>query len=196
MSERISDITLKFKNSGLEVKHFSTIEAAVEEASFGSEEETFLLAYSPSRCFLAKWDGNIPNEDIYEFRVFDRSHELRWVKDASSGVGKAVLLRESSDDSAPYFFMPGRYLLWGTVKYRDEQGAVLFEHRIGKIKVPVNCAPGDSVALSYLEYFKTDDYGNLAFFTERLTGLPVLSSNQEQFQMAQGSNEHPLRTLS
>jgi CRISPR-associated protein (TIGR03984 family) len=169
-------VELKYENSRLEVRHFETVEEALEEGSFRADEGTFLLTYSPSRCVLAKWDGDAPEEEVFEFRVFDKSHEIRWVREASSGGGRAVLLRESSGGSIPCLSLPGKYLLWGTVRRRNEQGATLFEHRTGEINVPVEgCARGDSIALSHVEYFKTDDYGNLTFFAERLTGLGRLT---------------------
>jgi hypothetical protein len=34
---------------------------------------------------------------------------------------------------------------------------------------------GSRVALSYTKYFKEDEYGNLSFFAERLTGLTAFS---------------------
>jgi CRISPR-associated protein (TIGR03984 family) len=169
-----------FQKTCLAVERFETAgkAEAIEKSSFEKEKETFLLTYSPFRCILSKWDGDVPGEEIYEFRLFDRSHELRWVKDASSGGGAAVLLRESSDQRDAYFSLPGQYILWGKVKKDGVKNGVatLFEYRVGEIDAPApaeGCKEGDSLALSYLEYFKIDDYKNLFFFAERLTGIGV-----------------------
>jgi CRISPR-associated protein (TIGR03984 family) len=165
------EITLEFSNPQLEMKSFETLEKAIEATPF-TENETFLLTYSPFECALTAWDRNIPKAEVYEFRLFDHKHELRCIKGAS-GVTSTVILREvPGENSGPYFALSGQYLLWGKVISCENGVSTLFEHRVGKINVPVpvgGCRTGDCLALSYTEYFKTDDYGNLTFFTDRLT---------------------------
>jgi CRISPR-associated protein (TIGR03984 family) len=177
--------TLNFQESCLVVEHFETIgkTKAIEKASFEKEKEAFLLTYSPSRCILSRWDGNVPGEEIYEFRLFGQSRELRWVKDAPNDSGAAVFLREIPGHSTSFVSLPGRYLLWGKIKKDGVKNGVatLFEYRVGEINVPApveGCKEGDNLALSYLEYFKTDDYGNLTFFAERLTGVKKYEHNE------------------
>jgi CRISPR-associated protein (TIGR03984 family) len=158
----------------------------MEEKSRGSAA-VFLLAYSPTRCAFANWDSKDEKivsldgkeiVDAYEIRAFGENFEIRWVKDASSGVWRATILQE--EDGGEYSCLPGKYILWGTVKSVFENTAVLYEPRVGNVIVPKpgfseNIKPGSHVALSFKEYFKPDcKYGNLVFAAERLTGLDAL----------------------
>lgn len=66
--------------------------------------------------------------------------------------------------------LEGEYLLWGQGERRGET-VRLFEHRVGELPVPLEVKKGERVFLTFTEYFKPDEYGNLAFLAERLTGL-------------------------
>jgi CRISPR-associated protein (TIGR03984 family) len=139
------------------------------------------LAYSPSRCAFAVWDGTafetldgVAIENVYEFRMFCDNIELRWVRERSGDTGAATIMREFADPGKggkEYFSISGSYLLWGTVRESVQQNATLFDSRVGSIIVPVAGEARSRAALSYREYFRKGDYGNLFFFAERLTGL-------------------------
>ena len=68
--------------------------------------------------------------------------------------------------------LEGRYLLWGQGRKRGET-VRLFEHRVGELPVPAEVKEDDRAFLTFLEYFRPDEYGNMTFLTERLTGLEL-----------------------
>jgi CRISPR-associated protein (TIGR03984 family) len=138
-------------------------------------------------------------ENIFEIRCFCENYELRWVRKGANETGTASILSESSqkqkagdfsqllntfsrkesadispESSTECFSLSGQYLLWGEVTGCEKDVAALFEHRVGKIAIPDDgnkFEKGEHAILTYREYFKPDDYGNLTFFAERLTGI-------------------------
>jgi CRISPR-associated protein (TIGR03984 family) len=144
------------------------------------------LAYSPSCCVFATWDKknsgfkNLDSEameNLYEFRVFCDNIELRWVRERSGDTGSATIMREFADSGKggeEYLSLPGSYLLWGTVQKSTQKNATLFDPRVGSIKIPASAATHSRIAMSYKEYFRKGECGNLFFFAERLTGLSTI----------------------
>jgi len=127
-------------------------------------------------------------ENIFELRCFCNTFELRWVREGSENKGRAVLLSESLSESPlqgleekkDILALDGRYLLWGRGAEQqgaerqgaERQGTVrLCDHRIGELPVPLEVKKEERVFLTFTEYFKPDEYGNLTFLVERLTGL-------------------------
>lgn len=148
----------------------------------------FVLAYTPDFCGFVDWredegggDGKFLSldegktiENLFELRCFCPTFELRWVREGSREEGRAALLSESSMQGAEgkkdISALDGRYLLWG--RGVERQGAVrLCDHRIGELPVPAAVRKGERVLLNVVEYFVPDEYGNLTFLAERLTGL-------------------------
>lgn len=156
----------------------------------GDAEWPFVLAYTPDFCgFVVCGDDAFcslgekkPVENIFELRCFCPTFELRWVREGSENKGRAVLLSESLSESPlqgleekkdikkDILALDGRYQLWG--RGIERQGTVrLCDHRIGELPVPVAVKRGERVLLNVVEYFVPDEYGNLTFLVERLTGL-------------------------
>ena len=147
----------------------------------------FVLAYTPDFCGFVDWredkgggdgkflslDGGKTIENLFELRCFCPTFELRWVREDSGNRGRAVRLSESPLQGAEkkdISALGGRYLLWG--RGVERQGAVrLCDHRIGELPVPAAMQTGERVLLNVVEYFVPDEYGNLTFLAERLTGL-------------------------
>lgn len=151
-----------------------------------SQKPSFALAYTPDFCgFVVCGDDAFcslgeekPVENIFELRCFCKAYELRWAREGNTGKGRAVLLCDSESGlSLPgakcedgIQALEGEYLLWGQGERRGET-VRLFEHRVGELPVPLEVKKGERVFLTFTEYFKPDEYGNLAFLAERLTGL-------------------------
>lgn len=162
----------------------------------GDAVRPFVLAYTPDFCGFVDWreaegdedgkflslDGGKAIENIFELRCFCSALELRWVREGSENKGRAVLLSESLSESPlqgleekkdikkDILALDGRYQLWG--RGIERQGTVrLCDHRIGELPVPVAVKRGERVLLNVVEYFVPDEYGNLTFLVERLTGL-------------------------
>ena len=145
-----------------------------------------VLAYTPARCCFARFkDGkimplerDINADDIFELRCFCEDYELRWVREGSKTTGKAVLASDSQHDlvgfsleKIPYAFARAdQYLLWGKKKDVQEGETVLFDHRIGYLRVPIK-AQEERVYLCFKEYFRQDGYGNFALKMERCLAL-------------------------
>ncbi len=162
----------------------------------GDAVRPFVLAYTPDFCGFVDWreaegdgdgkflsldkgkaDGGKVIENIFELRCFCPALELRWVREGAGEVGRAALLSESLQQlpkcegkAEEAQALDGHYLLWG--RGTEHRGAVrLCDHRIGELPVPVPVKRGERVLLSVVEYFVPDQYGNLTFLAERLTGL-------------------------
>ena len=154
----------------------------------GDAVQPFVLAYTPDFCGFVDWrgdegdgdgkflslDGGKAIENIFELRCFCPALELRWVREGTGEVGRAALLSESSlqgsEGKKDILAFDGHYLLWG--RGTERRGAVrLCDHRIGELSVPVPVKRGERVLLNVVEYFVPDEYGNLTFLAERLTGL-------------------------
>ena len=153
----------------------------------GDAVRPFVLAYTPDFCGFVDWredkgggdgkflslDGGKTIENLFELRCFCPTFELRWVREDSGNRGRAVRLSESPLQGAEkkdISALGGRYLLWG--RGVERQGAVrLCDHRIGELPVPAAMQTGERVLLNVVEYFVPDEYGNLTFLAERLTGL-------------------------
>ena len=154
----------------------------------GDAVRPFILAYTPDFCGFVDWreaegdgDGKFLSldegktiENLFELRCFCPALELRWVREGIGEVGRAALLSESSlqgsGEKKDISALDGHYLLWG--RGTERRGAVrLCDHRIGELPVPVPVEEGERVLLSIVEYFVPDQYGNLTFLAERLTGF-------------------------
>ena len=147
----------------------------------------FVLAYTPDFCGFVDWREAEGDEDgkflslnggkaignLFELRCFCPTFELRWVREGSENKGRAVRLSESPLQGAEkkdISAFDGHYLLWG--RGIERQGTIrLCDHRIGELPVPVAVKRGERVLLNVVEYFVPDEYGNLTFLAERLTGL-------------------------
>ena len=163
----------------------------------GDAVRPFVLAYTPDFCGFVDWreaegdedgkflpldkgkaDGGKAIENIFELRCFCPAFELRWVREGNTEKGKAVLLCDSESGlSLPgakcedgIQALEGEYLLWGQGEKRGER-VRLCDHRIGELPVPLDVKKKGRVLLTFTEYFKPDEYGNLTFLAERLTGL-------------------------
>lgn len=150
--------------------------------------QPFVLAYTPDFCGFVDWREGERDEDgkflsldegkaiknIFELRCFCPAFELRWVREGNGKEGRAVRLSESSlqgsEEKRETSALKGHYLLWG--RGIERQGSVrLCDHRIGELPVPAALQKGERVLLNVVEYFVPDEYGNLTFLAERLTGL-------------------------
>ena len=152
----------------------------------GDAVRPFVLAYTPDFCgFVVCGDDAFcslgeekPVENIFELRCFCKAYELRWAREGNTGKGRAVLLCDSESGlSLPgakcedgIQALEGEYLLWGQGEKRGER-VRLCDHRIGELPVPLDVKKKGRVLLTFTEYFKPDEYGNLTFLAERLTGL-------------------------
>ena len=159
------------------------IKKAIECSRGKDDKSPFILAYTPTFCgFVSPSDGglvalegpkkdNFDVADVFELRCFCEDFELRWVREGKSGRAVTVTEEEPGDQNNPKFFKrPGQYILWGKGAQRD--GSIrLFEHRVGELPVPIPVNQGERAYLSFVEYFREDKYGNMAWHSERLTGL-------------------------
>ncbi len=156
-----------------------------------ASDKLILLVYTPSFCGFARWsEGQIVAlkagcdvQNIFELRAFCEDCELRWVRENDCEKGRAVLTSEkefesSKEKSKKFLSLSGEYILWGKKKTGsmpsiEENGIIeLFEHRIGKLPVPLaKIGSEERVCLCYTEYFSADEYGNLNWEAERLAGL-------------------------
>ncbi|MDR1874239.1 MAG: hypothetical protein LBQ90_04395 [Synergistaceae bacterium] len=154
-----------------------TAQSALDCFDFKDDGSAIVLLYTPSCCRFGSLSEIVTVPNVFEWRCFSQTREVRWVRCGSSNEGIASLLEEvtSCDEGKQYESLQGQYLLWGK-KGRGEN--VLFEHRMGELKVPCEIQDGQRVYLEFREYFSEDDYGNLTFFAERLTGLKALSATE------------------
>ena len=135
-------------------------------------EEFCCLVYSPDVCAFAKPD-EVP--DVFEMRCFNENFELRWVRNAPE-TGNAVILAETQpfqemESIGEFYKRSSQYLLWGTAREIDGK-ICLFEHRVGKIEIPLNLEHGEKAVLNFDEFFSPDpDHGNMMWRFERLKGL-------------------------
>jgi CRISPR-associated protein (TIGR03984 family) len=204
MNSNLQDATLYYSKSTVTAKE------ALKKA-FSAKNDIFTLIYTPKFCGFASYykeelaslSGGEKLGDVFEIRCFCKDYELRWVREAFSDTGTAIVLREKDENpswtdtlrgffSQPHnseskkeitCFLPGQYLLWGKIAAFDQNSATLFDHRVGKIKIPIasdmqkNIKEGLHVILTYKEYFRRDSYGNLIFFAERLTGMELYEAS-------------------
>lgn len=161
------------------------------------------LLYSPHVCQLAKLakldiSGNLSNSQgenielnyqksyIFEARIFNENHELRWLNKCK-GEGDAVLICEETKTDLTEFSLKHlpyleklkqKYLLWGEkTKTQLSNGWLrLSTARIGSLDIPL----GDSIRenqrvyLNTVEYLaEVDDFGNVSVIEERLVNLEV-----------------------
>lgn len=154
----------------------------------GNAVRPFVLVYTPDFCGFVDWkegekdgegkflslDEGKAIENLFELRCFCPAFELRWVREGSGEVGRAVLLSKSSlqgtEEKKDILALDGHYLLWGRGTERQE-AVRLCDHRIGELPIPAAAQRGERVLLNVVEYFVPDEYGNLTFLAERLTGL-------------------------
>ncbi len=151
-------------------------------------ENALLLVFTPVQCVFASWNGNQivhldsanPVSDIFEFYCFTAKWQLHWIENGSSGLGQAVLTAETPITSLPdgteetklenCLLLDGqKYLLWGK---KIPDSATLYDRRVGALPLPRTSAPdGTNAYLSYNEIFTADEYGNVSFVMQRLTGI-------------------------
>ena len=145
------------------------------------------LAYTPEFCgfvncgekTFTRLDGSeILSDSIFELRCFCDKFELRWVRDEQAG--RYIIISETELDGLTpegcFYKRSGSYILWGKGTRRG--GSIrLFEHRIGELPLPVEIEEklqaGQRVYLKFDEYFKLDEYGNMIWQLERLSGLEL-----------------------
>ncbi len=159
----------------------------LESAVNNFPTDSFAILYSPSSCHLARWkdgkfvcgNGQEP-KSVFEARIFNRTAELRWLKDGEKGT--AVILSEDEKvgfdekiSSETYETICQKYLIWGqsTGKYENDQ-TQFGTARIGSFYVPLqNIADKGYAQFTAVEYLKSydDQDGNVAVFEERLTGI-------------------------
>ena len=128
-----------------------------------------------AECFMRNFCE--ATQDVFEMRCFNENFELRWVRN-SHNIGEAVILTESQtlqnmemESIGEFHKRSSQYLLWGTAKEIDGK-ICLFEHRVGKIEIPLNLEQGEKVSLNFDEFFSPDpDHGNMIWRFERLKGL-------------------------
>jgi len=157
------------------------------------------LVYSAKFCKLLQLDEqgklydsnkqeiqiNTSNNYIFEARIFNENHELRWLNE-NNGEGRAVIISEHplnnclDNDLAQLESVDTieqKYLLWGEkVKNLDENWQRLSTARIGSLDVFIaQTLPKDKrVYLKTKEYLKVmDNCGNVSVVEERLIKLEV-----------------------
>lgn len=184
-------------------------------------KDAIALLYSPQHCYFAKVDdsGNLmipnpnpnsPNQEIeldldykkkciFEAKIFNKNHELRWLNDYE-GRGKAVLLFDSSlsnnleleknlslsleqdnQSSEKIKFLDTiiqQYLIWGERIHEQslENWVTVSTARIGKLNIPLNqeLHKNQRIYLKTKEYLaEIDDFGNVSVIEERLVNLEV-----------------------
>lgn len=166
-------------------------------------KDAIALLYSPTKCHVLRFNGDKLEDaygkafedlkKIFEARIFNQNHELRWLN-RNSSVGQAVLLSETEFSTAkPESFkkeeinyqecIPQEYLLWGeTVSWDDVHSRHtdfqkgwqrLTEARIDKIDIPLDehIAPKQRVYLETCEYIAKRNFGNMVVIEERLVKL-------------------------
>ena len=167
------------------------VKKAIDLPKDKDDQLPFILAYTPAFCGFVDpsgeglaslggpGKGKFHADDIFELRCFYESFELRWVREGKDGKGRAVILSEEELDGlamskldGDFFRRPGQYILWGKSKGQD---GPLFEHRVGELPLPIKVPKDARACLTFVEYFREDKYGNMAWHSERLTGLSVLS---------------------
>ena len=129
--------------------------------------------------------------NVFEARTFNENMELRWwgvpeTLESGDLQGRVVLLTESPlGEKSKEGWKPltdneqetldGQYILWGTVNEQGQNGWVtLFEHRVGRIRVPFEKEDLNGkryLCLKYREYLGMDDNGNMSVKAERLLGI-------------------------
>ena len=170
MSEHIHQIDL----NRVELGPIDGLEACRRAAALADGQPLYILAYTPDFCgFVTLPDeGGGLGADVFELRCFCGAFELRWIWDG--GAGKAVILSEGPlkgeyhPEPLKMYKRAGHYVLWG-----KEDGGRLFEHRVGELPLPHGfiIPKRGRVFLDFDEYFQEDEYGNLRWHSERLTGL-------------------------
>jgi CRISPR-associated protein (TIGR03984 family) len=157
------------------------------------------LIYAPRWCGFAKLTGGklsdsagpVPN-DVYEVRAFNRTAELRWLKDPTSanGTGNAAILCETEVElpnwvqtsrEVDQLEPAGTYLLWGegaAAKNAPAGWSALGTARIGALPVPLaGVGTGARVLLHAVEYIAEDAFGSAFVCEERLTKLTISTGN-------------------
>lgn len=163
------------------------------------------LLYSSKQCQLTRVtlsgltdrnDAPVALGGIFELRIVNETHELRWLNQ-SNNSGIAVVLTESPIDSQSKMSVGAssvvwsepriqeveanrdhRYIVWGEAKHEDHGWTSMTDARIGEIALPITgVAPKQRVEVRAVEYLAVaDDDGNTIVVEERLTGLHPLET--------------------
>ncbi|NJL99418.1 MAG: TIGR03984 family CRISPR-associated protein [Synechococcaceae cyanobacterium SM2_3_2] len=156
--------------------------------------EAIGLLYAPDACHLVQFsDGNLRDSSgspvdlakVFEAKIFNETHELRWLNQ-NRGSGRAVILSEESlvdvletkvENLEAIEVLPQKYLLWGKgVDSVDaSQWGSIASARVGSLAVPIGEIQQDSyVYLHSREYLaEVDEFGNVAVVEERMIKLEV-----------------------
>ena len=135
-------------------------------------------------CLAEKCDVGLPDgkpeswkDSVFEFRAWNGSSELRWVRRAGGGSLARVRWSRTVLHARPGDEQNARRLLWGTVVTTPEgclsEGwSLLATARIGTYPVPVDGAgDGTRIALSVSELWEMDNHGNVGVIDEYVTAL-------------------------
>lgn len=163
--------------------------------ALGDGQVATAFCYDPARFHFARVfpdgravgrHGPVNLDACFEARAFTPDTELRWLRPADAGVGRAVVLSEDRDLASRFGQPEGlnvggtldqRYLLWGTFNSSEAADGWIpvREGRIGTLHVPVDMVPvppegGRRGRLWLLtrEYIAGDDDGNARVVEERL----------------------------
>lgn len=149
--------------------------------------DSFAILYSPSNCHLALFKdkqfagekGRIDVSSAFEARIFNKTAELRWLKNGD--MGTAVILSEEEKigfeeniSTEKLEAISQKYLIWGQSTGKNQNGWTQFgTARIGSFYVPVpNIADKDYAQITAVEYLRTEkENGNIFVADERLTGI-------------------------
>jgi len=184
-----------------------SLEDAIERAaslakrcSGEAPENVAALIYAPAFCRFA-WLGSGQLEgppdlqdlhgramrEAYEFRVFCKDWELRWLRSGQSGCASLLSDEDIAADGfapveEPYgpaarsagSPLPQTYLLWGEIDGGDGNWTRLTTARIGTLWAPLS-RPTDAkikrVCVHAREYLAGAAHGNVVVAHERLTHL-------------------------
>ena len=165
------------------------------KASGENPPQTFALLYSPKKCYLAKLLGNefynkhgkIEDGAIFEARVFNDTAEMRWLNEANGYGATAVLTEDANFDffgkvveqEKVFGSINQSYLIWGE-RVKDVESSNDWTQfataRIGAFWIPIESSY--RAQFTAVEYLKTYEYGNVAVFDERLTGISTVKKGE------------------
>lgn len=159
----------------------------LEDAIKNFPSDSFAILYSPNKCFLALFkngqfygeNGAIDISNVFEARLFNKTAELRWLKDGD--MGTALILSEDEQikfdenvSSGKYQTIDQNYLVWGQSVGIFKNGWTEFgTARIESFYVPLpNIAAQEYAKFTAVEYLKAEEKnGNVFVMDERLTGI-------------------------
>jgi len=157
------------------------------------------LAYARQAAWFEAVDdkgqrAGIKNHTPYEYRLFSKKGELRWLCGLTSDEGRAVFVSEDEGIVSKFAAKEPRadkepplevtklepaeseYILWGRVCGDAQSGWVeAAEGRIGRFEVPVDAKAGERLALRFVEFVTFDDeHRNARVAEELLLGIRAI----------------------